>query len=238
MSPTKKVWKDGFASGFVDRDKQFAYAAFAVKSRFLWINTEMVKDGEITNAQDLTNPKWKGKIITGDPRVNGAGSVPASTLRTLFGDDIVKKIWKDQEPTLSRDNRQMTEFMVRGRYAIGIGVPTENIFPEFLAQGLGKQLKYIEVEGMDQVSSGQDVLYYFDKAPHPSAAKLFINWFLTKEGQSVWAKLAPNNSRRSDVPPGLPDSVAASGKKYLVGDSWDNKDLIPEIQKLARQLLD
>ncbi len=234
-----KVWKDGFPAGFVDRDKQFAYAGFVAKSRFLWINTDLVKEGEITTAQDLTNPKWKGgKILTGDPRVNGAGSVPASDLRAAFGDDLMKKIWKDQEPVLSRDNRQMAEFMVRGRYPIGIGTPGENILPEFLAQGLGKQLKYVEGEGMDQGSSGQDVLYYFDKAPHPNAAKLFINWFLTKEGQSVWAKYAPNNSRRADVAPGLPDSVAAPGKKYLVGDSWENKDLIPEVQKLARQLLD
>ena len=38
-----------------------------------------------------------------------------------------------------------------------------------------------------------------NKAPHPNAAKLFLNWFLTKEGQTSWAKNTLLNSRRRDV---------------------------------------
>ena len=45
----------------------------------------------------------------------------------------------------------------------------------------------------------------FDRAPHPNAAKLFVNWWLTKEGQTAYHELAsssPPPSLRDDVPPG------------------------------------
>ena len=44
---------------------------------------------------------------------------PMTSARLTLGDDIIKKLFVDQEPVLSRDTRQMAEFMVRGRYPIG-----------------------------------------------------------------------------------------------------------------------
>ena len=44
-----------------------------------------------------------------------------------------------------------------------------------------------------------------DRAPHPNAAKLFANWWLTKEGQTAHNTLSdgePPASLRDDVPPG------------------------------------
>jgi iron(III) transport system substrate-binding protein len=38
------------------------------------------------------------------------------------------------------------------------------------------------------------------KAPHPNAAKLFANWFLTKQGATSWATNTSLNSRRNDAP--------------------------------------
>jgi len=45
-----------------------------------------------------------------------------------------------------------------------------------------------------------------NKAPHPNAAKVFINWLLSREGQttfqrtSVEAETSFQNSRRMDIP--------------------------------------
>ena len=42
-----------------------------------------------------------------------------------------------------------------------------------------------------------------DKAPHPNAAIVYLNWLLSKEGQTEYAK-SGRNSRRLDVPPSDP----------------------------------
>jgi ABC-type glycerol-3-phosphate transport system substrate-binding protein len=50
----------------------------------------------------------------------------------------------------------------------------------------------------------------FKNAPHPNAAKVFINWFLSKDGQVAWEEgfrePVPRNSRRLDVPVIDPDT--------------------------------
>ncbi len=40
----------------------------------------------------------------------------------------------------------------------------------------------------------------FNRAPHPNAAKVYINWLLSKEGQTDYARLNGNISARLDVP--------------------------------------
>ena len=48
---------------------------------------------------------------------------------------------------------------------------------------------------MDTQNSTSSTLWLVNKAPHPNAVKVFINWLLTKEGQVAWAKDAEVNSR-------------------------------------------
>ena len=57
-------------------------------------------------------------------------------------------------------------------------------------------------------------IFFCNKAPHPSAAKLFINWLLTKEGQTVWCKNLPTNSARKDVEIFNRDGAPSTGRKY------------------------
>ncbi|MCH8200123.1 MAG: hypothetical protein IIA54_08690, partial [Chloroflexi bacterium] len=51
-----------------------------------------------------------------------------------------------------------------------------------------------------------------DRAPHPNAAKLFVNWWLTQEGQTAYNTLSATTdlppSLREDVPVGISDPLA------------------------------
>ena len=232
-----KVWQDGFDAGYRDKDEKWVYAGFVERREDLWINTDMVQPNEIAKVEDLLNPKWKGKIVTGDPRAHGGGFTPGTILRMEKGDDFVKRLWKDQECAFSRDNRQLTEFMVRGRYAIGIGAVFREILEEFTAENLGKNLKRLDLESIDSVSGGRNNVWMFNKAPHPDAGKLFVNWLLSKEGSAIWSKYGATNSRRVDVPPAYPDVIPAPGKKYRSTDAWDMVDEFQKTQDLAKAVL-
>ena len=40
----------------------------------------------------------------------------------------------------------------------------------------------------------------FNRAPHPNAAKVYLNWLLSKEGQTIFARATGYISARLDVP--------------------------------------
>jgi ABC-type Fe3+ transport system substrate-binding protein len=64
----------------------------------------------------------------------------------------------------------------------------------------------------------------FANAPHPNAAKLFVNWFLSKEGQTLTHTLIPaidRQSLRTDIPIGevVPEQRRVPGKEYAFPDA-------------------
>jgi len=232
------TWVDGFDASFNDPDLKWGFAICRYREGQLWINTEVVKDGEITKFTDLLDPKWKGKIVGGDPRTKGSAYDPITAARLNLGrDDIVEQLYKGQEVTVGTDARQLTEFMVRGRFPIGLGAVDQVILGDFKSQGLGTQLKRLQLPEIDYLNSGSQNMWLMTKAPHPNAAKLFINWVLSKEGSEAYSRNVGYNSRRVDVAPVDPDIAPIKGVNYV---RIDKESLLDEIQKtedLAKSVL-
>jgi iron(III) transport system substrate-binding protein len=231
-------WGDGFNGGFVDTGKQLSYAITRARSQSLWIDTNQVKDDEVKSYRDLLDPKWKARLLAGDLRTKGSGYNTGTTLRLKTRDEeILRKIYKDQEAVLSTDARQLTEFAVRGVYPISLGAVSKPILLDFLAQGFGKNVKCIPLPETDYLFSGSNLLHLVNKAPHPAAAKLFANWVLTKDGSRSFSKNLQDNSRRVDVPVFDPDTVPEKGVDYTLLDA---EEIMPELQKtqdMAKALL-
>jgi iron(III) transport system substrate-binding protein len=228
-------WRGGFEAGFLDRDKRLAYAFTLVRAVGVFVNVDRVKDGELKSVKDLLAPKWKGKIAISDPRVIGSTFWPLTVARLKLGDGIMKQLLIDQEPVLSRDRNQLTEFMVRGRYPIAIGLNVLAL-QDFQGHGVGKNVKTLLLPEMDYQASGS-VVWLLNRAPHPNAAKVLVNWLLTKGAQAAWAKELQTNSRFLGVEPGEPQTVVPPG---LTLTQIDSEELLPELvktQDLAKQLI-
>jgi iron(III) transport system substrate-binding protein len=230
-------WEGGFEKGFaLVKDKALCYGFVANRGGGVTINTDMVKEDMIHGLKDLLDPRWKGKILAPDVRVMGDTFWPMTAARHSMGDDFIKKLFVDQEPVLSRDNRQVAEFMVRGRYPIALGV-NQQILSGFQRQGLGKNLKLIHLSEMDTVSSSSSTLWLVNKAPHPAAARVFMNWLLTKDAQAVWAKEAEMNSRRIGVEPGNPPYAVPKGAKLMQIDAEENLSEVVKTQDIAKAVI-
>ena len=230
-------WEGGFEKGFnLVKDKALVYGFVAARGSAISVNTDMVKDEPIRGLTDLLNPKWKGKLLLPDVRVMGDSFWAMTSARLNLGDDIIQKLFVDQEPVLSRDTRQIAEFIVRGRYPIALGV-NPLLLGQFQKQGLGKNLKYYHFPEMDTVNSSSSCLWLVNKAPHPNAAKVFINWILTKDAQAVWAKEVETNSRRVGVEPGNPAFVAPKGAKLLQVDAEENLPEVVKTQDIAKAVM-
>jgi iron(III) transport system substrate-binding protein len=229
-----KVWRDGFEAGFLDKDRELCYGYTLVRGGGVYINTDQVKDEEVKSFTDLLNPKWKGKIAVSDPRTIGSTFWPLTVARLKHGDGIMKPFLIDQEPVLSRDRNQLTEFVIRGRYPIGVGLNDQAV-KDFQRQGVGKNIRRIFLDDLQYQSSG--AIWLVNKAPHPNAAKVFINWFLSKDAQTVAAKELETNSRRLDVEPGDANLLVPMGVKLL---QIDAEEILPEVvktQDISKQLI-
>ena len=72
---------------------------------------------EIKSWWDLINPKWKGKIIGYDPSIAG---VARNVLWYLYmnkflGPEFMSKLYGDMQLTLSRDHRQLVDWLADGK---------------------------------------------------------------------------------------------------------------------------
>ena len=85
------------------------------------------------------------------------------------------------------------------------------------------------------VAFGQ--LALMNRKPHPNAAKVFVNWLLSREGQSAFQRVISTpgdakNSRRIDVPKDhIPAAERRSdGTKYFDPDDLNSRDMTPVTQ--------
>lgn len=226
-----RYWWNGFR--FNDKDHTtFAFNAYVTLP--IAINTELVKEGELKAYPDLLQPKWKGKILMNDPTLPGTANRWIGFVIKTLGIDYLKDLAR-QEPTIIRDERLHTEWLARGKFPIAT-TPLTTPFTEFLK--LGSPIKRIEMAEGAHLTSGIACIVYMNNAPHPNAAKIFLNWLLAKEGQTLWSHLVGTQSARLDVPTDFlpPDVIRKSGVKYLDQNNEDYILLEPEFTRIAKEI--
>ncbi len=176
------------------------------------INTQLVKPGEIASERDLLNPKWKGKIVMNDASTPSSASAWFSRVVEKLGADHMRELAK-QDVVVLRNERLILDWLAHGKYAIGIGIKYENTL-DFIEAGA--PLDQIGTPETQWVTPGAGTLSLLRNAPRPNVSKLFINWLLSKEGQTVYCIAAGEQSARVDVPTGhlRPKSVRQPGQKY------------------------
>jgi len=90
---------------------------------------------------------------------------------------------------------------------------------------------------MDTVNSSSSVVWLINRAPHPGAAKVFINWLLTKDAQIVWAREVETNSRRIGVELGNPQIAVPRGAKLLQVDAEENLAEVVKTQDIGKAVI-
>ena len=106
-----------------------------------------------------------------------------------------------------------------------------------------KRLKASEVAVLDpngpvggMITGGFGSLSLIDNPPHPNAAKVFLNWILTKDGQQSIVTQIGQNSRRLDTQ-GPADTALRPGVKYQNVQKQEFSDTFDRATALAKELL-
>ncbi len=191
-------WRGGKLP-FADREGHLIVLVLGPAPHLL-INTELVKPGEINSHQDLLTSKWRGKLAINDPSLGGAGTewftfIVTKVMGLEKGTAFMKQLAK-QDPGLTKDQRLLSEWVARGKYVAALA-PDKATTAKLVRAGA--PLAYPDLKEPRPTSSGPGNLMVLDRPPHPNAAKLFINWILSKEGAAVYSKAHGLPSTRIDV---------------------------------------
>lgn len=166
-------------------------------------NTKLVDPKDFRSYWDILDPKWKGKIQARDVRQAGPGS---GNMRFFYhhpdiGSKFIRRLFGEMDLTLFRDFRQGPDWLATGKFAICFfcdvdqmkqqGLPVDTFGPKSFKEGGGLVQQF-------------GTLALMDRAPHPNAARVFINWLLSRRGQSALQTIlarseSPPDSLRIDI---------------------------------------
>ncbi len=236
-------WYEGQHSyGDPERKHIFIYIANPASSS-LYFNTTLTSPNEFTSHWNLLNPKWKGKMVSQDPTSTGLGATMIFFYYSPeMGPEFVRRLFGTMDITYGSDRRQITDWLVQGKFAICLGCRDA---PRAKTQGL--PVDEFDTGGWkegESLSTGGGSISLIKGAPHPNAARVFINWFLSRKGQialqrhrDLYGELPPN-SRRIDIPKEdlPPESRLIKGRKYMDVSRPEWQDMAP-IFKLVKETM-
>ena len=203
-------------------------------------NTKLVDVKEFKSYWDLLHPKWKGKITIRDIREAGpgAGNTRFFYYHADLGAAFIKKLFGEMDATLFRDFRQGPDWLATGKHAICFfcdadtlkqqGLPVDTFGPRVFNEGGGLVQQFGTVA-------------LLNRAPHPNAAKVFINWLLSRSGQMALQKRtanaeSPADSLRTDIPKDVlvPVNRMQAGKRYFDVSDPKYADMTPMFDLLKQ----
>jgi len=159
---------------------------------------------------DLGDAKWKGRL--GGQRLGGGAMWSmVCFIRSQLGVEVLES-WGKNDPIMYTSGGGLANALVAGEMVVtpmGLyagypmkyeqGAPIELVYPES-----GFPL-YIPLIGL------------MEQGENPNAAKLFMNWYLSVEGQTLLSKLRGQYSLRDDVSP-APNLVPLKELNYWIPD--------------------
>jgi len=190
-------------------------------------NTRLVDEAEApTSWADALDPKWRNKLAVGHPGFSGAIGVWAVQMRKMYGWDYFRKLERNN-PQIGRSSQDPVTTLNAGERSVGLSVP---VGTTALAISRGNPLRLIyPSEGVLAAISPSGIP---TNAPHPNAAKLFME-FLSGQALSETVRLTFNEPLRPDVPP--PQGGRPLSEVKLLAPSLEEQEKqVPEVRELWR----
>ena len=176
---------------------------------------------------DLLDPRWKGQLSVAHPAFSGGAGVWALAMQKLYGWDFFKALAKNN-PRIGRSTQDTVTLLSGGECMVG---PT-------WAPGAYRGVDKGNPIAIDQPRDGVVVMVFPSAipahAPHPNAARLFMEWLLSREYSQL---IAADGSEpvHADVPP-RGDEPALDTQNVLAPTVDEIRVGVPEVIEQWREI--
>jgi iron(III) transport system substrate-binding protein len=168
-----------------------------------------------TSWRDVLGAVPAGRISTNDAANSATGLLSYMGLRQQLGIDFFHELAK-MKPRFIVRSEQTAEALITGQDLMAFGGSPGRLFQ---SNEKGANLKFLlPKEGIVLLPAGTFILA---KAPHPNAAKLWIDFTLSEAGQTVLSKREALISARSGFKSPLPDYAPAIDELTPMPIDWN-----------------
>jgi iron(III) transport system substrate-binding protein len=164
---------------------------------------------------DILRPEFKGGKLVIQDSAAGTAFNQMYLLEKMFGETFMQR-WGEQKPIVVATTAQLIDLLVRGEALVGATVDHLRAFePDVMKAGI---VPVYPAEGMPIAPAPVAIL---KGAPHSNAAKLFVDYVLSEEGQTLLAvdilgaysmrkgvRTAPGQKPLAETKPLLPTDLA------------------------------
>jgi iron(III) transport system substrate-binding protein len=188
---------------WVDSEEPYTVFQFEAQvNSVAFHHKQQVDPAQFKSYWDLLDPKWKGRVVATDVRQAGPGAALARWMykHPQLGPTYLERLYGEMDLVLSSDRRQPIDWVAQGQYPLGIllsGLEAK------LAEEQGLAIGTVPAEQFREgapLTAGSGAVALLDRAPHPNAAKVYVNWLLSRDGQIAWQRETKEPSLRADIP--------------------------------------
>lgn len=150
----------------------------------LAVNTELVSEADTPKKlDDLLDPKWKGKIAWAAGLGGGGPAVYVAAVLDLLGEEkgraFLQKLAKQEMVNIPSNQRVVMDQVIGGQFPLALQTFHHHAY---ISQQKKAPVKWVN---LSPVVSTVDSLILLKNAPHPNAAKLFLEFMLSPAGAKI-----------------------------------------------------
>jgi len=220
---------------YLDPENRYIFVYLGNLGEYVSYHTKSVEAGDIRSYWDFLQPKWRGKILSRDPKISGSQRIG---LRMFYytpelGGEFIRRLYTEMDVTLTQEIRQATDWLANGKFAICffcsdiLRAKAQGLAVDQFGTAQWKESRAISAGNMGSIALPS-------QPPHPNAARVFVNWLLSPEGQTGLQRLgntATNSeeSLRTDISKDMVrrEVRRVEGVKYFLVDRPEYIDMTP-----------
>jgi ABC-type Fe3+ transport system substrate-binding protein len=197
------------------RDEDGAFTTTSVVLLTYAYNTKLVAPADVPqSALDFLKPQFAGKLVTAYPADDDATLYVFDTIVEKYGWDYMKK-YMAQKPNFIQGHLDVLRSVANGTNVVTFDSTSSTTGA---LRKAGQPIDFA-FPARDVMPTFVITAGIFKDAPHPNAAKLFLDWYMAKEQQS---RIGSYSARTDVAPPaGLQPLSAykiATGYRQFVSD--------------------
>lgn len=190
--------KSGFAAGSIDPAAR--WAPLYVRQYVIGYNTRLVQPNEAPKRwEDLLEPRWKERFALDQGDVEWYAA-----MREYWGRDKAMQFMRAlgrQNPVRHRGHQLLAQELAAGQFPLALVFASE----VESQKRTGAPLEWVKV--LDPTIASPSAIAISAHAPHPAAARLLVDFLLSREGQLA-IRARGRVPARTDLGPGTPSEVS------------------------------